>query len=447
MSSKIEKFRPDVHYKIGETAVFRAEDDYRYFEITVLRVERWEKMTAIEIRFTNLSKHYALSVDEYNFKLFNVKGKEFDYSDLENKIPTAEHLGDIKSKKSKTGWLEYVVDQAVKTEDLVLIYEYEDVELPIYLKTGEPTKKQADILHEESLRKADAAASHLVKALYQNKNLLRVADTIVGAARSGIRVFPARADDAQIPPGVSKFGGEPDLPPDWKWQFKKYDRTVKKDDLVNETRFIPTVDGVVPMSFLAQINLAETAPFDADKLLPETGILYFFYLPSMHLYYTGLSQPDDFSGFNYDLIKVLHYTGDLSALRRTAFPAELSADYRFPAQTLSFQIELTLPHFESPFLQDNGETLNFTERERYAYSEEIDWNALQGRSRCLLLGHEDPVNPYPIGTNTKSQLLLQINGGYFEAYTMGGRQGCLYTSLDSDDLRKQDWDAVRCTEY
>ena len=52
----------------------------------------------------------------------------------------------------------------------------------------------------------------------------------------------------------SKIGGKPYLPKDFIWPYYQE----------------------LPLSFLAQINLEEVNSFDKDKLLPSTGMLYFF---------------------------------------------------------------------------------------------------------------------------------------------------------------------------
>ena len=62
----------------------------------------------------------------------------------------------------------------------------------------------------------------------------------------------------------SKFGGKPYLPADFTWPYyngEDYDG-VKKNR---------------PLTFLAQIDLHEAHPFDRDSVLPDHGMLYFFY--------------------------------------------------------------------------------------------------------------------------------------------------------------------------
>ena len=53
----------------------------------------------------------------------------------------------------------------------------------------------------------------------------------------------------------SKIGGRPYLPKDLTWPYYQE----------------------LPLSFLAQINLEEVSSLDKDKLLPDKGMLYFFY--------------------------------------------------------------------------------------------------------------------------------------------------------------------------
>ena len=62
-------------------------------------------------------------------------------------------------------------------------------------------------------------------------------------------------------PDDCKLGGKPYLPADFEWPaFRSAD------------------DGITrPLSFFCQINLAQMKPYDKDNVLPESGMLYFFY--------------------------------------------------------------------------------------------------------------------------------------------------------------------------
>ena len=64
--------------------------------------------------------------------------------------------------------------------------------------------------------------------------------------------------------GATRFGGKPDVPPDFVWptyEGESYDHVVKDR----------------PLTFLAQFNCAELAQFDKEHLLPDHGLLSFFY--------------------------------------------------------------------------------------------------------------------------------------------------------------------------
>jgi uncharacterized protein YwqG len=94
-----------------------------------------------------------------------------------------------------------------------------------------------------------------IREALRSAGLERLADVAERLTLPAIRIEPQMVDEETIPIGASKLGGRPDLPPDMAW---------------------PERDGK-PLGFLAQFNLAEVAPYDAEKALPSSGMLYFFY--------------------------------------------------------------------------------------------------------------------------------------------------------------------------
>ena len=62
--------------------------------------------------------------------------------------------------------------------------------------------------------------------------------------------------------GGTRFGGVPDLPEDFKWDFFAYDN----DEAAS-----------VPLAFIAQFNCEEIAKYDTEHFLPQKGLLSFFY--------------------------------------------------------------------------------------------------------------------------------------------------------------------------
>lgn len=82
--------------------------------------------------------------------------------------------------------------------------------------------------------------------------------------RNAIVINYSEENNEKIPKGSSKIGGKPDLPKDFQWYY--YNGEDYKKRVVNR-----------PLSFLMQINCEEVHKYDKESLLPEKGILYFFY--------------------------------------------------------------------------------------------------------------------------------------------------------------------------
>jgi len=95
-----------------------------------------------------------------------------------------------------------------------------------------------------------------------------------------------------------------------------------------------------PLSFIAQINCADACKYDKDGLLPTKGMLYFFY--DMATMKWGYDPKDKGSA------RVFYYSGDISELCKTEFPANLSSEYRIPEAPVAFPVshKAELPDFE-----------------------------------------------------------------------------------------------------
>lgn len=127
--------------------------------------------------------------------------------------------------------------------------------------------------------------------LIQQHGLEAHAEEILAAAKPAIRLTTRSTDDDALPVGASKIGGLPDLPPELSW---------------------PCWEGN-PQTLIAQVNLREIAPYDAEKLLPPSGMLYFFY--DIEHQSWGY-DPNDRGSW-----QVLYYDGNLATLLRTTPPA------------------------------------------------------------------------------------------------------------------------------
>jgi uncharacterized protein YwqG len=95
----------------------------------------------------------------------------------------------------------------------------------------------------------------LLELLAKSPGLKRVARAIAKEILPCVRLFAKRSRDASIEMGATKLGGLPDLPEASEW---------------------PCRNGV-PLSFIAQINVAALPEFGGLNELPPNTLLSFFY--------------------------------------------------------------------------------------------------------------------------------------------------------------------------
>ena len=124
------------------------------------------------------------------------------------------------------------------------------------------------------------------------------------------------------------FGGQPDVPADFQWpryQGKGYNYECEER----------------PLTFLAQFNCAEFTALDARHILPDHGLLSFFYEMD--------SQPWGFAPEHKGGLKV-YWFEDLSTLSRAEFPEDMEEDFQFPAINIKAHTDLSYPGW-SDFIQ------------------------------------------------------------------------------------------------
>jgi uncharacterized protein YwqG len=151
-----------------------------------------------------------------------------------------------------------------------------------------------------------------VQAAFMAAGLSRLVKDIDLLARPSIRLSTTPVEESSVPLGASKLGGCPDLPAGIAW---------------------PEWQGL-PQSFIAQIRLNDVRQHDLEKVLPQSGILWFFYDAQQQTFGT---DPADRGGW-----RVIFQDGDLAALQRTSAPAALPAASHFKACSISFASEITL---------------------------------------------------------------------------------------------------------
>ncbi len=161
--------------------------------------------------------------------------------------------------------------------------------------------------------------------------------------------------------GATRFGGKPDVPPDFVWptyEGESYDHVVKNR----------------PLTFLAQFNCEELAQFDKEHLLPDHGLLSFFYETDTQCW--GYDPKDKGCARVY-------WFEDLSALSAANFPVDMEEDFKFPMVKIKMDAKYSYPSW-----QDFHEVFP-DEKDDEAFNDA--WEELTG---------EDPEDP-----DDRSQLL------------------------------------------
>ncbi|HEX8983473.1 MAG TPA: YwqG family protein [Ktedonobacterales bacterium] len=187
-------------------------------------------------------------------------------------------------------------------------------------------------------RPEDAALAIALAERLRANNLTRMVDAVLALAQPAIRLDLTRVDDAaELPLGASKVGGAPDLPPDAAW---------------------PATSAGQLLPFIAQLRLADVAPFDLEGDLPHTGLLSFFY--AMNDADGEYRIEDDSTAW-----RAIWTPDDDASLIRLDTPQALreALDSYFPACSVAFSRRLTLPGTESYAIQQLG----FTNDERIGY--------------------------------------------------------------------------------
>lgn len=300
-----------------------------------------------------------------------------------------------------------------------------------------------------------------LSALIREVGLGHVEDKLMQAARPSLRLHLHPADEASIPLGGTKFGGAPDLPPDFEWPiWQGYPES-------DRPRYPPgeftRSDGA--LCFLAQFRLSELTEYDLGGALPSSGILYFFCaIWKMAL---GYDETDR------DCWKVFYCEGDPSALVRQPPPllsqevyrdAILPDNNRFTCCHVEFQPEIVLPDWNDP---EAYELLGLSKDESEKYwelfdsfesSEEPDPRKFSDSDGPIhsLLGYPQIVQYDRIiganfvpGHDQEWRLLLQLDTeditsartpDFISVHWQGGGRGYFYIPVQS--LAEQNFDAV-----
>lgn len=288
------------------------------------------------------------------------------------------------------------------------------------------------ILYQQNLEKARGEKSPVAKAIYRHKFFLKVADELVALQRNTI-VFDVKLveNENDIKIGASKFGGQPDLPPHLDWKFRKNEIEPKTN-----AQYPINKGEMIPLSFLAQINLAEVKKYDVEDLLPKTGRLYIFYVDTMYLYDSGIWRTDEaYSAFN---LEVIYDDSDPKTLTRRDYPEILRESNRYQAAKLKFSKSISFPHSDNPqLLEKIFEKTGDSKEAKWLYGEEIPYDKAKGYRQNKTFGHVDAQFPY---LDNNQILLLQLRD--FPCNMQFSREGYLCLQMNKKDLKARNWNHV-----
>ena len=179
--------------------------------------------------------------------------------------------------------------------------------------------------------------------------------------KNEITIFTESNEDNEIL-NKSKIGGKPYLPKDFVWPYYQE----------------------LPLSFLAQINLEEVKALDKDNLLPDKGMLYFFYELE--------TEEWGFKPENKGCSKVLYFE-DTSNFELIDFPEDME-DYNIvPEFKVNFKSNISYPAYEDFDIIHNGgkEVADNYEDFQDAYFDIYNKHMESLDSYTKLLGYPDVI--------------------------------------------------------
>lgn len=176
-----------------------------------------------------------------------------------------------------------------------------------------------------------------------------------------ITIFTEPNEDNEIL-NKSKIGGKPYLPKDFVWPYYQE----------------------LPLSFLSQINLEEVKSLDKDNLLPDKGMLYFFYELE--------TQEWGFKPENKGCAKVFYYE-DTSNFELIDFPKDMKDYCQVPEFKVTFKANISYPSYEDFDIIHNGgkEVADNYEDFQDAYFDIYNKHMESLDSYTKLLGYPDVI--------------------------------------------------------
>ncbi|MFZ1042369.1 MAG: YwqG family protein [Anaerolineales bacterium] len=265
----------------------------------------------------------------------------------------------------------------------------------------------------------------------------RLIPAIQDNVRESLILRTRQVSEEQLPLGRTKIGGRPDLPNHIHW---------------------PTWQDK-PLSFIAQINLADLPKYEFLNTLPSEGILSFFYSAEQETW--GYNPKDKGSW------RVI-YLED-KGLQRQNCPSNFPNEGKYENCTVEFHHSVTIPNLESPYIdleygkskrEEIDQYINLKDHLQEFLGEGNRINRFLGHPEqqqndmqieCQLVshglylgdgsGHDDPKAKELSAGAKDWELLLQIDSDD-NAKMMWGDVGCIYYWIQREDLQLRNFDSA-----
>ncbi len=249
--------------------------------------------------------------------------------------------------------------------------------------------------------KEEFAAKRLeAEQLIQKHAPERLQSQLIALLRPAIALSATRTEDEQIPLSASKFGGAPDVPSDFEWP------------MWNDK----------PLGFLAQMDLEEVAPFDAEELLPKSGLLLFFYDFEEMPWGGEKEDVGSWRVFWFD-----------EPLNRTSPPEEISELNRdfLPSCLISFETEWTIP--DTWELKEDLDDATFDQYTNFF--------SMLGRQQNIhrVFGHTNNIQDPVMQIEEMRRCGLTDYNKHREEIQQGAKEWALLLQVDSDSQLPQMW--------
>jgi len=246
-------------------------------------------------------------------------------------------------------------------------------------------------------------------------------DSLIEHKKSSFKLVDTKVGFGKSKIGQTKIGGKPDLPKDSKW---------------------PTWNGK-PLSFLAQINLAEIKALKVYNHLPKEGTLYFFYESSPESLGNGIEERESW--------RVIYSKEATRELEQREFPRDLVYENRFGESLMRIEESDSFPPWDSTLV----ERANLSDAELdtyialcYEISGDMEVSKLLGFPDQIQGEMEEECDMMESGLKTELNsvnpdwvLLFQLDS-VESSNMMWGDVGRLYFWIKKEDLMNQNFDDV-----